>query len=75
MKHPAGYRLIEENQLVGDGTCGAIFRNLYENAAGDRISIPTSRGFIMQDQRKPGERYPETSVLFERFRLTTEEKA
>jgi hypothetical protein len=59
------YRLIAENQLVG--THGsAVFRNLYENAEGHRVSVKTTQDFDITKFRKLGENYPEQSVIFSR---------
>lgn len=62
-------KLIAENQLVGDGLGCAMFRDLFENALGERISVRKSKTFDMQSQRKLGEVYPPKQVLFDRFRL------
>lgn len=35
----SGFTCISRNQLVGDGFFCALRRDLYENAAGDRISV------------------------------------
>jgi hypothetical protein len=48
---PEGYELIEENQSVGDGFGFAVFRNLYENKNGDRISIATTQPFCVEKNR------------------------
>lgn len=62
-------KLISENQLVGDGFGMAHFRNLFEDESGKRISVPTSRAFWVQDERKLGEHYPPQSVMFAKYKL------
>jgi hypothetical protein len=57
------YRLIAENQLVGTHG-GAVFRNLYENAEGDRVSVKTTQEFDITKFRKLGQKYPPASVIF-----------
>jgi hypothetical protein len=66
---PFGYKRIAERQLVGTSGGFAVFRDLYENDAGDRVSIPVSREFEMQRERTiPGE-YPSEDVIFQKHRL------
>lgn len=70
---PPGSRLLAENQLVGTSSGFAVFRNLYETPSGDRISIPTSREFEMQNERTLPDgrltKYPPTEVIFARHKL------
>jgi hypothetical protein len=56
------YRLIAENQLVGTHG-GAVFRNLYENAEGRRVSVKTTQDFDITKFCKLKEKYPEESVI------------
>lgn len=67
--HCALGKLISENQLVGDGFGMAHFRNLYEDESGKRISVPTSRAFWTQGERKLGEHYSPESVTFAKYKL------
>jgi hypothetical protein len=62
-------KLISEYQLVGDGFGMAHFRNLYEDESGKRVSVPTSRLFCIEGERKLGEHYPPQSVTFAKYKL------
>lgn len=70
---PANATLLSRNQLVGTHGGFALFRDLYELPNGDRISVPTSRGFEMQRERTlPDGRlteYPPQDVIFARHKL------
>lgn len=66
-------RLLATNQLIGTSAGFAVFRNLYEKADGERVSVPTSREFEIQKERTlPDGRlteYPPQSVMFAKHRL------
>jgi hypothetical protein len=62
-------RLIVKNQLVGTGEGIAFFRNMYEKDNGERVSVPVTESFWMEDQRKPGEPYPSHDELISRFSI------
>jgi len=66
-------KLIEHNQLVGKYGGYAVFRDLFETENGERISVPTSREFIMQEERTLPDgsltEYPPLDVIFNRHRL------
>jgi len=70
---PPGSKLLAENQLVGTYDGLAVFRNLYETPSGERISIRTSREFVMQKERTLPDgrltKYPPTEVIFARHKL------
>lgn len=70
-------KLIAHNQLIGTGGGFAVFRNLFEKPDGVRVSVPTSREFIMELERREGHtlagrllpKYPPESAIFERHKL------
>ena len=45
-----------------------VFRDLYEDDQGQKISIATSREFWIDEMEKP---YPSKEEMFEKFRLQT----
>ena len=66
-------KLLAKNQLVGNGLGNAVFRDLFEKPNGERISVPTSRIFIMQDERTlTNDRlseYPSEETILNRHKL------
>jgi hypothetical protein len=62
-------KLIAKNQLVGDGTGIAFFRDMYEKENGERVSVHITESFWMEDQRKLGEAYPSHEELIARFAI------
>lgn len=66
-------KLLAHNQLIGTSGGFAIFRDLFEKANGDRVSIPTSREFEMQKERTlPDGRlteYPPIEQTFAKHKL------
>lgn len=67
-------KLIAHNQLIGLGNGVAVFRDLFEDDNGDRVSVPTSREFWMEAERTLPDgrltRYPSNEVIFEKHRLS-----
>lgn len=66
-------KLIEKNQLVGKYGGYAVFRDLFETEDGKRISVPTSREFLMQMERTLSDgsltQYPSLDIIFSRHCL------
>lgn len=66
-------KLLAKNQLIGTSGGAAVFRDLYEDENGDRVSVPTSYEFIIQNERTlPNGKltdYPPQSVMFEKWKL------
>lgn len=44
-------KLLSENQFVGNGTGCAMVRDLFENEKGERISVPKSAWFWVEDNK------------------------
>ncbi len=70
---PFDAKLLAHNQLIGTSGGYALFRDLYEMADGERISVPTSREFDSERERTlPDGRlvaYPSQETMFNRHRL------
>ena len=66
-------KLLSKNQLVGASPGVAVFRDLYEKENGDRVSVPTSHEFWIEEERTlPNGKltaYPPQSVMFEKWKL------
>lgn len=66
-------KLIAHNQLIGTSGGFSIFRDLFEKANGDRVSVPTSREFEMQKERTlPNDKlteYPPIEQTFAKHKL------
>jgi len=62
-------KIIEKNQLVGTEPGWAVFRNLFEDSNGKRISVHTSHEFWIADERKPGEPHPSQLSMFKKHAL------
>ena len=67
-------KLLSENQLVGTAPGMAVFRNLYEDDKGERHSVPTSKEFWVDEERrkikgKPGRHFPSREKMFAKHKL------
>ena len=68
-------KLLEKNQLAGTSHGSAVFRDLFEDEHGGRISIPTSREFDTEKERTlPNGKFtshPTRAAMFEKHKLNT----
>ena len=62
-------RQIEKNQLVGTGMGWAVFRDLFEDSNGKRVSVSTSQEFYVPNQKEPGKKLPSRAILFAKYAL------